>query len=227
VSALQLFAVAGLEPGDGGPLAPETELLVYRDVGAVVRRASWARPTTGERDVDAYRTVIESVFARRPVLPAPVGTLFRSELALRQWLELHYVSLSEGIAFVEGKAMARLHVAPALAPRRAAPAAPSPGRLDVGEGVEKEGGEGTANGTVGAQAAELFRELRRHSAAAIPLPRRDGAAEVIVGSFLVERERWRAFEEAATELGRQAPGIAVRLSGPWPPYDFVRLQFGG
>ena len=227
MSALQLFTVAGLEPGDGAPLAPETELLVYRDVGAVVRPSAWARPTTTERDVDAYRAVIETVFARRPVLPAPVGTLFRSEVALRQWLELHYVSLSEGIAFVEGRAMARLLVAPSPSPRHAGAAGGPPGRLDGGEREGKEGGEGEGSGVVGAQAAELFRELRRHSAAAIPLPRRDGAAEVIVGSFLVERERWRAFEEAAAQLGRQAPGIAVRLSGPWPPYDFVRLQFGG
>jgi hypothetical protein len=225
VNALQLFAVAGLEPGDAAALAPDTELLVYRDVGAVVRQTPWARPTTGARDVDAYRDVIESVFARRPVLPAPVGTLFRSEVALRQWLELHYVSLSEGIAFVEGRAMARLHVAPTLASRRTGAAAGPAGRQDGGESEGKLEGQGT--GTVGQLAADLFRELRRHSTAAIPLPRRDGAEDVIVGSFLVERERWRAFEEAVAQLGRQSPGIAVRLSGPWPPYDFVRLQFGG
>jgi hypothetical protein len=166
--------------------------------------------------VDAYRAVIESVFARRPVLPAPVGTLFRSEVALRRWLELHFASLSEGLGFVEGRAMARLHVLSTLAPARPAGGGEAPG--DVAGGV---------GDAAGARASELFREMRRHSVAAIPSPRRDGSAEVLVGSFLVERERWRAFDEAAAQLGRQSPGLAVRLSGPWPPYDFVRLQFGG
>jgi hypothetical protein len=226
VSALQLFAVAALEPGDAAALAPETALLVYRDLGAVVREAAWTRPTTTPRDVDAYRAVIEAVFARRAVLPAPVGTLFRSELALRQWLELHYVGLSEGLAFVEGRVMARLHVAAAPSPGRPASSGPTGGRLALG--VEGGEGEREADGRdVGVQATELYRELRRHATAAIPLPRREGAAEVVVGSFLVERERWRTFEDAAAQLGRSSSGIAVRLSGPWPPYDFVRLQFGG
>jgi hypothetical protein len=206
VSALQLFAVAALDPGDQGALAPETDLLVYKDMGAVVRDAPWVRPAPAPRDVDAYRTVIETVFARRTVLPAPVGTLFRSRLALERWLALHYVSLSEGLGFVDGRAMARIHVAASASPN--------------GEGeTEAESGE--------RQAAALFRELRRQAAAAIPLPRREGATDVLVGSFLVERERWASFEEVAAQLGRQAPDLGVRLSGPWPPYDFVRLQFGG
>ena len=204
MNALQLFGVAGLEPGDQTPLAPETELVAYRDLGAIVRAAPWARPAEDGRDVDGYRAVIEAVFARRTLIPAPVGTLFRTRLGVQRWLELHYVSLSDGLGFVEGRAVARLHA-----------------RVDP----SVEGGVAATE----PQLTTVFRELRRQSVAAIPLPREAGgaAAEVCIGSFLVERERWRAFEAAAAELAARIPALAVRLTGPWPPYDFVRLQFGG
>ena len=204
MTAVQLFGVAGLEPGDEAPLAPETELVVHRDLGAIVRPAAWTRPGDDGRDVDGYRTVIEAVFARRALVPAPVGTLFRTRLGVQRWLELHYVSLSDGLGFVEGRAVARLHA-----------------RVDPAV----EGGVAATE----PQLATIFRELRRHSVAAIPLPRETGGtvAEVCIGSFLVERDRWRAFEARAAELAAQIPALAVRLTGPWPPYDFVRLQFGG
>lgn len=201
MSAIRLFAVAALEHGDGGALAPDTDLLVYRDIGAIVRESPWQRPAGDLSDVDAFRDVIEAVFARRTVLPAPVGTLFRSRLGLQKWLELHYVSLADGLGFLEGRAMARLHLLAEPSPEGEAPA--------------------------GMVAAELFREMRRHAVAAIPRPRPEGATDVLVCSYLVERERWPAFAEAAAQLGRQSPGLDVRLTGPWPPYDFVRLQFGG
>ncbi|HEX6057867.1 MAG TPA: GvpL/GvpF family gas vesicle protein [Gemmatimonadaceae bacterium] len=201
MSAQRLYAIAALEHGDAGPLVPNTDLFVYKELGAVVSEAPWQRPAGDARDVDAYRAVIEAAFARRTILPAPVGTTFRSEEGLRKWMELHYVSLADGLGFVEGRAMARVRVV----------AAPSP--------------DGGASG--GMRAAELFREMRRHAVAAIPHPRPEGAADVLMSSFLVERERWAAFEGAVAQLGRQAPGLDVRLSGPWPPYDFVRLQFGG
>jgi hypothetical protein len=48
-----------------------------------------------------------------------------------------------------------------------------------------------------------------------------------VASFLVERERWAQFEAAVLEEGRRDPELRYRVTGPWPPYDFVRMQFGG
>ena len=201
MSAIRLFGVAALEHGDGAPLVPDTDLLVYRDLGAVVRDSPWQRPDGDLRDVDAFRDVIEAVFARHTVLPAPVGTVFRTRLGLQKWLELHYVSLADGLGYLEGRAMARLHV------------------------LADPSSDGEVPG--GMRAAEVFREMRRHAVAAIPRPRPEGATDVLVCSYLVERERWAAIVEAATQLGRQAPGLDVRLSGPWPPYDFVSLQFGG
>ncbi len=46
-------------------------------------------------------------------------------------------------------------------------------------------------------------------------------------SFLVDRLRWREFVRAVEAQAQQDPALRVVLTGPWPPYDFVRLQFGG
>jgi hypothetical protein len=43
----------------------------------------------------------------------------------------------------------------------------------------------------------------------------------------VERDHWAEFEAAVAEQGRQDPELRYRVTGPWPPYDFVRMQFGG
>ena len=46
------------------------------------------------------------------------------------------------------------------------------------------------------------------------------------GAFLVERELWKEFDRAVTEATAANPKLSIRLTGPWAPYDFVRMQFG-
>jgi hypothetical protein len=29
------------------------------------------------------------------------------------------------------------------------------------------------------------------------------------------------------EEAKRLPGLRIDVTGPWPPYDFVRMQFGG
>ena len=43
------------------------------------------------------------------------------------------------------------------------------------------------------------------------------------GAYLVDARRDEAFRAAVEELGRrhEADGVALMLSGPWPPYSFV------
>jgi len=79
---------------------------------------------------------------------------------------------------------------------------------------------------VAAIAGESFRVLRRHAAASVSLrPETPDSAEA-VASFLLERDRWSGFEAALQEEARRDFELSFRLTGPWPPYDFVRMQFG-
>jgi hypothetical protein len=79
---------------------------------------------------------------------------------------------------------------------------------------------------VGAVAAESFRVLRRLAAASISIRPSGPEGASAAASFLLERDRWGAFEAAVAEEARRDFELSFRLTGPWPPYDFVRMQFG-
>ena len=204
MTGLLLYGIAALEHGDAAPLAPSTELVAFRDIGAVVVPAPYESREPSPRDVAAYRAVIEAVFATRAVLPAPPGVVFRSRDALLRWMELHFLTLTDGLDFIEHRAEARVEM------RRDARAA----------GAEADELDPAAAATDG------FRALRRQAVAALPL-RGDGESVLLRAAYLVEREQWRTFADAVAEEGRRRPGVAFDLSGPWPPYDFVRMQLGG
>jgi hypothetical protein len=223
VNALRLFGVAASD-GDPHSLASGTEVVTFRDLAAIVAETPHARPALADGDVATHRSVVESVFAHRAILPAPAGVVFRARDALERWLELHFVTLTDALAYVEGRVGARVHVtrksdrpsgayaavAGAGAGRPMAPPAPTEEMVI----------------DVGAIAAESFRVLRRHAAASITVrPATPDSGEAIA-SFLLERDRWSAFEAAVQEEARRDFELAFRLTGPWPPYDFVRMQFG-
>jgi hypothetical protein len=176
--------------------------LAFRNLVALVRPAASARPALADDDVRAHHTAVAAAFARHGVLPAPPGTVFRSDAALRKWMELHYVTLGDALDFVDGRAAARVHVAPRGGPSNVA-VAPAP---------------------AGDAAGDAFRTLRRLAAASVTLSG-DGASAS--ASFLVERARWGAFLDAVAEEDARNAALAVTVTGPWPPYDFVRMQFGG
>ena len=110
MSTIRLFGVAALDGEGHEPLAPGTSLIAFRDLGAVVGNADSIPVDIGDAEIEQYHKVIDAVFARRSVLPAPLGVLFHSEETLLRWMELHYVVLSEGLAFVDGRCQVRVHI---------------------------------------------------------------------------------------------------------------------
>ena len=40
-----------------------------------------------------------------------------------------------------------------------------------------------------------------------------------------ERSRWQRFSEAVALQSRKHAALKLDCTGPWPPYDFVRMQF--
>ncbi|HYD53369.1 MAG TPA: GvpL/GvpF family gas vesicle protein [Gemmatimonadaceae bacterium] len=204
--ALRLFAVALLDGLHGESPAPRTQLVAVRDVAAVVEEAPYLLAMPDEPLLERHRTVVHEVFARSTaVLPVPAGTLFRERAALQQWLELHYVALSDALAFVEDRAEARVHVT----------------RAD-GRAEDQDAGTDIAEA-----AAECFRALRRQSVATLPLRREHMTGIAISSAFLVDRALWKEFASAADAERDRHAGLDVSVTGPWPPWDFVRITFGG
>lgn len=177
------------------------EAIALRDLTALVRRVPWARVSADSDAIADYRHVIESAFAEQSILPAPFGTVFKSRDSLMRWMEIHYVSLLEGLGFVHDRASARLRLTP-MQPDSAT-------EFDT---------------TV----FDSLRFLKRHAVAYLTMSADGKASEVPVAdaSFLVDREKWNAFSDAVREEQERLKDIAIEQTGPWPAYDFVRLQFG-
>ena len=206
--ALQLFGIISLDvSGDASPVRGVT-VVAFRDLGALVSESAYVAPDPSTQHIAEYRRVVEGAFARQTIVPAPFGSVFRSREALMRWLELHYFTLLEAVSFVTARAMARVVVSYGDEPENTTTMAIDADAIDTA-------------------ADESFRLLRRHAVASLVVNNHTGeAGPAARASFLIERERWDLFNDVVREEQRRLREIQVECTGPWPPYDFVRMQFG-
>jgi hypothetical protein len=165
-----------------------------------------------EKEMNDYTRVLEEVQDSTSVLPAPPGTIFRSRDNLVRWLELHYFTLTQTMSAIEGHGQARLTVTK------------TPG-VDPDNATGAEAKE-TSKQLV-ATASQSMRILRGQSSATVTLPHIEVDTQVVSrASFLVELDRWESFAELVAKEDERQTALDFHLSGPWPPYDFVKMQFG-
>lgn len=196
----------GAAAGAAGGNESRATLIPFRELCAVVsEQASFTLDETAPSEIVRHRAIVDEVFRRAAVLPAPVGAVFRNPDVLTRWMELHYVSLTGALEFVEDRVAARVHIARAN-----------------GSEDEREAGADIA-----AAAAESFRALRRRAVAAVPLRLEQVTGLVLSAAFLIERDVWKEFQRAVHELHEGYDFLRFDVTGPWAPYDFVRMQFGG
>ena len=213
IEGLRLYGVAAVESTTVVSLAEGTSIVPFRLLGAVVAPTRYTRVSLDEAEMNEYTRILEEVQSNGAVLPAPPGTVFRNRESLARWLELHYFTLTQAMGVVEGHGEARV-----LITRN--PAADQP---DASAGEIKEKAKELA-----AVASDSMRVLRGQAAATISLPVADDDTTVVAhASFLVDMERWGMFSELVAKEDQRNTELDFRLSGPWPPYDFVRMEFGG
>lgn len=199
--------MAAVESGQLASLAEGTFLVHYRALAAIVEVSPYTTKALDDEEMQRYLHIMEDAYAHATVLPAPPGTVFQSHSVLMRWMELHYFTLTEALAVVEGHAAARVSI------------------TRQGNGEDAEAGRSLA-----ALAAESLRLLRGQAAATVTLPKADGDDEdgvVARASFLVDSQRWQAFEDTVSKEAARQRVLDFHVTGPWPPYDFVRMQFGG
>jgi hypothetical protein len=207
LGSLRLYGVAAVESGQLASLAEGTSLLHYRAIAAIVEPGPYTATAVDDEAMARHIAILENAHSHGTVLPAPPGTVFQSEATLMRWLELHYFTLTEALAVVEGHAAARVSITT------------SPSR---------NGDE--AQHSFASLAAESLRLLRSQAAATVTLPRADGDDEegvVARASFLIDSQRWETFKDTVSKEALRQPALDFKVTGPWPPYDFVRMQFGG
>jgi hypothetical protein len=207
LNALRLYGVAAVESGHTASLAEGTNLVHYRALAAIVEPSSYSTVNLDDGEMTKYLRVLEEAHEHSSVLPAPPGTVFQSKNTLTRWLELHYFTLTEALSVVEGHAAARVSIS-------------SLGKKE----------DGDTQKSFAALAAESLRLLRAQAAATVTLPRAEDDEEdgvVARASFLVDSQRWQAFQDIVAKEARRQTSLDFKVTGPWPPYDFVRMQFGG
>jgi hypothetical protein len=206
LNALRLFGVAAVESGHTTSLAVGTTLTHYRALAAIVEPSLYTAIKLDDSEMDKYLRVLEEAYTHSTVLPAPPGTVFESHGTLSRWLELHYFTLTEALSVIEGHAAARVSIT-----------------------TSNGGGEDDTQKSMAALAAESLRLLRTQAAATVTLPKADGdEAEGVVAraSFLIDSQRWQSFQDTVSKEARRQTALDFKVTGPWPPYDFVRMQFG-
>lgn len=209
----QALVLCGIISREGRPTpnVPGAETVDYRDVSAVVRKATFAPMESTEEGIAAYREAVEGAFGCGAVIPAPYGTVFRSRDALLRWLELHYFTLADALRYLHDRQVARVHVAPVA--------------LTTGWDTVEHRARGA---DLEVTAFDSFRILKRQAVAYVPIEvpgrRSEFGAEA---AFLVEREQWGQFLALLKEEQRRLPDLKFEHTGPWPAYDFVRLDLNG
>jgi hypothetical protein len=213
VTAVRLWGVAAHESTAASELAEGTSLVQFRSLAAVVSPTRYHRVTVDEDEVAEYTRVLEEVQSNTAVLPAPPGTIFRSRESLMRWLELHYFTLTQTMSAIEGHGQARLTITKTVG-------------VDPDNATGAEAKESAKQ--LVATASQSMRVLRGHAAATVVLPSIEDETTIVAqASFLVELDHWTAFAELVEKEDQRQTALDFQLSGPWPPYDFVKMQFGG
>ncbi len=199
--SLRVYAIV-MQDGQRPKLPLGQQVHALRELAAVTEEGDYTARDVEDGDIQHHFQIVEELFGQDAVLPTPVGTVFRSLEVLQRWMDLHYVALSDALAWVENRVAARVHMS--------------------GPDGGAETGMSSDNAAI---ATEVVRSLRRRAVASVPL-RSEQQPNIVSTAYLVERELWQEFADAiADEQERHAP-LRIALTGPWPPYDFVRLQFG-
>lgn len=177
----------------------EYGLVTSGDLGAAVTGAPFR--DRAEPDPDELRTherVVEALLRRSSLVPVPYGLVARDERAVRELLVRRREEFEDALDYLENSYEIRAHLT-----RRAGGGGPRP------DGYLRE----------------LHGALRGQVRAARRLPVRDEGE--LVAAFLVARGEWIRLVEKATRWEGHHPEIELRVTGPWPPYDFVNVMGPG
>jgi hypothetical protein len=74
-------------------------------------------------------------------------------------------------------------------------------------------------------AMEFYNSVSHEADAAVML-RRPALHAVLSSAFLIDRSEWEGFSAIVATHARRYASLQVEQTGPWPPYDFVRMDLG-
>ncbi len=175
------------------------ELVARGDLAAAVTAAPFRdEAETDPEALRAHARVVEALLRRSTLVPAPYGLVARDERAVRELLARRRDVLADALDYLDNSYEMRVHVS------------------------LRSGGDGEKLQTF---LRMLHGALRGQARAARRLPGRDEGEAV--AAFLVGRGEWLRLVDKATRWEGHHPEVELRVTGPWPPYDFVTVLGAG
>lgn len=231
----------------GVDAAHPVESFEHAGLAAVTGRVSLAEFGSGplERNLNdldwlartarRHQAVLDRALASGPIVPLRLCTIFADRERIRSMLEREHDALADTLARLGDRTEWGVKViADARALRGPEPESEQTGTAYLARRSRERRAHEEAQGLALRAAEEVHERLRQHASQATllrpqshELSGREGEM-ILNGAYLVDRAGVDRFRATAEELAeRQRPlGLALEVSGPWPPYNFVDAPRG-
>jgi hypothetical protein len=223
-----------------GGRGDEVYTVQYRDLAAVVSRTPLQVYDPTRENALAHERVNEVVMVDHGFTPVPMsfGTVFRTEDDVIEFLKDTYGALCEVLQKMKDKielglkvtwnreqVLAELEEDSEEIRRLKAEIVNNQhsstyfARMQLGRLIEQ---------ALADKANSIVRDIYDHLRDAAIASRPDkpiGDKMIMNANFLVERDRADEFDRKVSEIGHKYEGkLQFRYTGPWPPYNFVRIR---
>jgi hypothetical protein len=198
--------------------------------------------TRGLRDIDwvaqhamAHEAMVEHFLAARAVLPMPLFTLFTADERALAYVARHRRRIERVLSRVErqhewGVRLTFQDAADTRTPRRV-PARAESGTSYLASKRDLRDITRTRLAQARVHGNRAYRAIRREATDArrrtdTEQSPASGARLLVDAAFLVPVARTKAFRAALRREARAlgASGVALAVSGPWPPYNFIEAS---
>lgn len=217
---------------DGSPVG----IIACGGMSAAFSNLERAGGRLGPDDALVHEAIVEQLMTIATVLPFRFGTLFATQREVLIMMVDHVAEFRENLARLRHKVEFSLKVLwPAETVQR---------EILGSFPHDKSGGHGLSNSAAGKYMAERFGAFRINQLIEAEADRRiaeiDGRFSrwvvekklerlltpnlLLKAVYLVEVDRQDEFKQAYADMQREAGNFHYLFSGPWPPYNFVRMR---
>lgn len=238
--SLYIYAVMDTERSPAVPLPgldrSPVEIIACGGMSAAFSNLDRASGRLGPEDALVHEAVVEQLMKTATVLPFRFGTLFASRHEVLIMMVEHVTEFRENLARLRHKVEFSLKV---LWPAEAV-------QLEILGALptDKSDGHGLSNSAAGKYMAERFDTFRINQLMEAEADRRIAEIDeqfsrwavdkklerlltpnlLLKAVYLVETGRQEEFKQAYADMQREAGNLHYLFSGPWPPYNFVRMR---
>ena len=224
-------ALATINHGDVEAVVNEVPVAEFENAlrGEVSQNIQWL-----EAKARAHDLVLKGLLSSGPVIPFRFCTILRSQEDVRAMLGRHRTAIARTLKEFDGKREWGVKIFfdasrdARVDPPGADDEAGGKGYLLTKKRRRDERGEAARRAR--AVAADCHQQLAAIVADAVTLPARrpkesPGDAELLVnGAYLVADAAIERFRALLETLAAKHAGLTLEMTGPWPAYNFVRLD---